>query len=228
MKTLNDYFSKIYCINLDRRPDKYVQCLEEFERLKINVERISAVDGKSITVPDTKWGVGNYGLVLTNAQIYKDAISNKYESILILEDDVMFIDKFYEFFYSKIEFLPTDWDILYLGGNNIFRGGKFNLITGNKNFQVNQDNYRILNHELAKTNLTYTTHAVGINSKFYDNIMRHINDNITEPIDNIYVKAQQDGTCNAYTFLPSLALQRSGFSDIDNRIINYNISTNGF
>lgn len=227
MKTLNDFFSKIYCINLDKRTDKYVDCLIEFEKMNIDVQRVSAVDGRAIPVPPTGWSPGNYGLVLTNIQIYKDAIAHDYKCILILEDDVMFINDFYKHFFEKITALPDDWDLLYLGGNNIFRAGKFNLVTGDKDFVVTQDTYRSLNHELATTNLTYTTHAVGINSKFFGNVMKYTTTNITEPIDNIYVKAQQDGF-KTYTFLPSLALQRPSFSDIEYGFRDYNIPTNGF
>lgn len=228
MKTLNEFFSKIYCINLDRRPDKYEQCQPEFKKLNIDVNRVSAVDGKTVERPNTRWSPGCYGLVLTNINILTEAMQNKYDSILILEDDVMFNDKFYEIFNERIKFLPDDWDILYLGGNNIFRSGKFTLVTGDKNFVPTQNNYKTLNHELAKTTLTFTTHAVGINSKYFDKLMARIGDNQTEPIDNIYVTGQQDGTCNAYTFLPSLVLQRANFSDIDGRFADYNIPTNGF
>ena len=228
MKTLNDFFSKIYCINLDKRTDKYEDCKKEFEKLNIDVTRISAVDGRAITVPNTRWSPGNYGLVLTNLQIYKDAIENNYDSILVLEDDVMFIDNFYNYFFEKVKSLPNDWDLLYLGGNNIFRAGKFKLVTGDVDFPVGQHNYRTLDHELATTNLTYTTHAVGINSKFFHEVMKYTTDNITEPIDNIYVKAQQEGRSKTYTFLPSLALQRPSFSDIEYAFRDYNIPTNGF
>ena len=228
MKTLNDFFSKIYCINLDRRPDKYELCLPEFKKLNLEVNRVSGVDGRTVTTPSPRWAPGCYGLVLTNIKILTEAIENKFDSILILEDDVMFHENFYEIFNERIKFLPDDWDILYLGGNNIFRSGTFTLVTGDKNFVPTQNNYRSLNYELAKTTLTFTTHAVGINSKYFDKLMERIGTNSTEPIDNIYVTGQQDGTCNAYTFLPSLALQRPNFSDIDERFADYNIPTNGF
>ena len=45
MKTLNDFFEKIYCINLNRRMDRYKECVEEFKKINANVERFSAIDG---------------------------------------------------------------------------------------------------------------------------------------------------------------------------------------
>jgi GR25 family glycosyltransferase involved in LPS biosynthesis len=222
MKTLNDYFSKIYCINLDKRTDKYSECLIEFNKIGIDVERISAVDGSSVFTMGIHKNAGAYGLMLTNINIIQNARQNNYETILILEDDVMFIENFNELFNEKIKSLPDNWDLLYLGGNNRFDIGRFNLITGDPNFVVNKESYKTLNHELSKTTWTQTTHAVAINSRFYNSLMYGISRNSRLPIDNIYCILQQEG-CNAYTFLPSLALQRPSFSDIENRFWDHNI-----
>ena len=223
MKTLNDYFSKIYCINLDRRTDKYEQCLEEFEKIKITVERISAIDGIQYFKTGIHKNAGAYGLLLTNIKIIEEARLNNYKNILILEDDVKFIENFNEKFNSKIDSLPNNWNLLYLGGNNQFNIGKFNLVTGDTNFVITKENYKTLDYELCKTTWTQTTHAVAINSNFYNTIMFGISGNFEYPIDNIYCILQQEG-CNAYTFLPSLALQRPSFSDIENCFCDHNIS----
>jgi len=221
MKTLNDFFSKIYCINLDNRPDRYKQCLVEFKKLNIIVEHVSGIDGKPIFISGINRNAGNYGLLLTNIKIIKSAIFNKYNNILILEDDVIFNNDFYKFFNDKIQYLPNNWDLLYLGGNNMFQWGKYNLITGDKNFKITKENYKTLNYELCKTTWTQTTHAVGINSKFYKILLESIDKNSTEPIDMQYCILQQAGY-NAYTFIPSLVLQRPGFSDIENIYTDYN------
>lgn len=221
MNTLNDFFSKIYCINLDSRPDRYNECLTEFQKLNIQVERMSGIDGRLHLTPGLNISPGAYGLLLTNIKIIEIAMVNEYKNILILEDDVMFIDNFYEKFFDKIKHLPENWDLLYIGGNNLFNKGSFNLITGDVNFTPTKDNYRMLNHELCKTTWTQTTHAVGINSRFYDTLMNSIRKNMALPIDLQYCYLQQEGY-NAYTFLPSLALQRASFSDIENVYIDYN------
>jgi len=219
--TINEYFSKIYCINLDRRPERYNQCIQEFRKINANVERASGIDGNTIQKPNLKINPYALGLILTHKNLIENAISKQYDNILFLEDDVLFIDNFNKIFNEKIEYLPKDWDILYLGGNHILQSGKFTLITGDKNFNVTQNNYKTLNNELCKTTITYTTHAIAINSKFYHNVIDLINQNNELPIDNIYVKSQQDGTCNAYTFLPSIVLQRAGYSDIENQYVDY-------
>ena len=103
---------------------------------------------------------------------------------------------------------------------HIFHWGNFNLITGDLNFKVAKENYKSLDHELCKTTWTQTTHAVGINSQIFGVLLSEMKIAI-KPIDTIYCKLQS--VHRAYTFLPSLALQRASFSDIDNVYWNHNI-----
>lgn len=52
MKTLNDYFQEIHCINLDKRTDRWEECLNEFNKHNLKVNRFSAVYGKEVdTIP---------------------------------------------------------------------------------------------------------------------------------------------------------------------------------
>lgn len=221
MKSLNDFFEKIYCINLDTRVDKWDECKKEFKKLGINVERFSAINGNPIFKDGMNLTAGAYGLMLTHQEIMIEVALNNYKNVLILEDDVTFIDNFYNYFFDKIKSLPEDWDLLYLGGNNHFHQGEFKLVTGDPNMMVHKYNYRKLNHELCKTTWTQTTHAVSINNKAYGDVLDHIRKFNNKPIDDIFRIMQQSGY-NAFTFLPSLALQRPSISDIENRFVDYN------
>ena len=49
MMKLNDYFSKLYVINLDRRPDRYMRALREFNKIGVKVERVPGIDGKTLS-----------------------------------------------------------------------------------------------------------------------------------------------------------------------------------
>jgi GR25 family glycosyltransferase involved in LPS biosynthesis len=224
MSTLNDFFSKIYCINLDRRTDRYAECLIEFKKMNIEVERFSGVDGKAINV-GVGWNIGRtvgaHGLLLTHIKIIEEAIKNEYNNILILEDDVKFIDNFYEKFDNKITELPNDWDLLYLGGINYFGWGNFKMVTGDKNLIPNNENFKTLDYEICKTYWTQCAHALAINSKFYEILLKAIMEDKKYAVDTIHCILQRDGHCNAYTFLPSLAIQRPSFSDIENNNVNY-------
>jgi len=221
MKSLNDFFEKIYCINLDTRTDKWVECEKEFQNLDIKVERFSAINGNPLFKDGMNLTAGAYGLMLTHQEIMIKVALNNYKNVLILEDDVTFIDNFYTYFFDKIKSLPEDWDLLYLGGNNHFHQGQFKLVTGDPNIVVHKYNYRQLNHELCKTTWTQTTHAVSINNKAYGSVLDYIRKFNNKPIDDIFRIMQQAGY-RAYTFLPSLALQRPSMSDIENRFVDYN------
>lgn len=225
MNSLNNFFDKIYCINLDTRLDKWNECLIEFQKLNIEVERFPAINGNPIFNIGMNLTAGAYGLMLTHQEIMKEVVLKNYKNVLILEDDVMFINDFYSYFFDKIKFLPDDWDFLYLGGNNHFNQGQFKLITGDPNILINKFNYRELKHELCKTTWTQTTHAVSINNKAYGSVLEYINKFKNKPIDDIFRIMQQSGY-NAYTFLPSLALQRPSVSDIENRFVDYNKNNN--
>ncbi|NBO22104.1 hypothetical protein EBU94_02015, partial [bacterium] len=119
--SLNGFFDKIYCINLDKRPDRWDECVQEFKKHRMIVERFSAADHNHPIVPkqlDATTNNGNAGLVASNILILQDAIANGYKNILILEDDVAFVDDLNEKFAEWSKDVPENWDMLYLGGNN--------------------------------------------------------------------------------------------------------------
>ena len=221
MKTLNDYFTKIYVINLDRRPDRYIQCQIEFEKIGINVERVPAIDGNEIP---NSFGLSSrdkacFALTSVHRKLINDAISNKYESILVFEDDVTFIDNFNTIFNEKIEFLPDDWELLYLGGNYMLHVPGFDLITGDKDFKVTKENYKTLNYELCKTPCVWCAHAIAINLRFYGKILNEMKEHPINCIDTALYNTQPGS--KVYGFLPSLAIQKPDFSDIEGGHVNY-------
>ena len=218
---LNDFFSKIYCINLDSRPDKYEICASEFEKFGIEVERVSGIDGNRVIKPSGEnVSNGAYGLWSTHIKLIEEAIKNKYENILIFEDDVAFIDDFPERFNAKVSELPMDWDLFYLGGNTNFDKAKISIISGDEKHIPNKENYKKLEYEICKTTWIQTTHAVGINIKFYETLLNEYQNKPIKPIDVVHCHLQQNG-CNTYCFLPSLVIQRPTFSDIENTYVDY-------
>ena len=111
---LNDYFDKTYCINLDKRKDRWEECVTEFDKWGISgVTRHSAVDGTKFdrTKIPSRLKDGELGLVITNLDIIKDCLVNDCGNILILEDDVVFNDEIIKISEYMSE-LPEDWDIL--------------------------------------------------------------------------------------------------------------------
>ena len=103
---VNEYFDKVVVINLDRRTDRMEKLVPQLERLGIEYERHSAVDGKELGIDPISAGTMSHVQVLKK---YKE------QKVLVLEDDAQFVDDFNEKFEEVMQTLPNNWDIFYLG-----------------------------------------------------------------------------------------------------------------
>ena len=203
----NKYFDKIYCINLDRRPDRWEHFLNQSKKFNVpNFERVSAIDGTLIDVSkyNTNLNNGEIGLVLTTIGIFEDSIKNNYENILILEDDCVFEDemKNVDLFFQN---LPENWDMIYFGGNHNTHGG--------------YEQPQIVNDFVKKVLYTYSSHMVGFNKKIFNKILSLMK-TYQFQVDIVYSRLQKENNC--YTFYPRLSTQLVDYSDIQNKITDYN------
>jgi len=103
---VNEYFDKVVVINLDRRTDRMEKLVPQLERLGIEYERHSAVDGNELGINPIFAGTMSHVEVLKK---YKE------QKVLVLEDDAQFVDDFNEKFEEVMQTLPNNWDIFYLG-----------------------------------------------------------------------------------------------------------------
>jgi GR25 family glycosyltransferase involved in LPS biosynthesis len=103
---INEYFSKVILINLDRREDRLEKISTQLDNLGITFERFSAIDGKELGISPVTAGTMSHQKVLE---------ANFEKRILVLEDDALFTDDFNEKFAEAIQHLPGDTDIFYLG-----------------------------------------------------------------------------------------------------------------
>jgi GR25 family glycosyltransferase involved in LPS biosynthesis len=204
---LFDYFDKVYCVNLDRREDRFENFKKEVEKYNLGeFERFSAYDGKTIDMSkyNTRLNPGELGLVLSNLEIIKNAKTNKLKNVLIIEDDCKFTDEVLNI-KDYFDLLPKNWDMLYMGGNHNIHMG------------INPpDN---INEKVIKLHSTYSTHFVGINSTAFDHI-EVILSKFSEPLDVSYIRLQR--IFNVYSYYPAIAKQIVDFSDIQNSITDYN------
>ena len=213
MKTLNDFFDNIYCVNLAHRTDRWEDSSKLFAEHSLIVERFEAVNGKEVFQPGLNRHAGAYGLVLTHIKIFEDAILKKYKSILIFEDDIIFVNDIEKKFGNKIDYLPNDWGFLYLGGNNQFTRGNFEMITGNSAEKISSSNYNHFNYELVRTRWTQSTYAIGFNGNILPDVLQRLK-NFKDPVDVLYPLLANDDTYKAFVFLPTLVKPKPGFSDI--------------
>jgi hypothetical protein len=201
---ITDFFDKTFCINLDRRFDRWEECLIEFKKYGIeDVVRWSAIDGNNINKLGSCEKSSQTALILTNIDIIEDSIKNNLKNVLIMEDDIKFNDEVYNI-SEYFKYLPEDWDMVYFGGNH------------NSHMGVNPP--LIINEKVCKLHYTFTTHCVGINGKSFNTIINKLKE-FNNPLDVIYTDLQR--SLNVYCFYPLIATQRISYSDIENKVVNY-------
>lgn len=108
---VNEYFDHVYCVNLDRRTDRWEQVQRRFNRWGIEVERFSAIE------PDAgnEWlDKAKLGCTLSHLAVWNDAAAKGYRRILVFEDDVLF-HREWDKWIGKIA--TRDWELLYLGAS---------------------------------------------------------------------------------------------------------------
>ena len=107
-----DWFKNSLFINLDSRVDRLDHALNEFEKMNIQVERVSAIKNKH----------GAIGCTMSHIKCLQLAKQRDYEYVFICEDDITFLDPQklkdnFELFNMHIH-ENVRWDVLIVGGNN--------------------------------------------------------------------------------------------------------------
>lgn len=202
---LFDRFDKVFCLNLKKRTDRLKVFTEQVERLNLgSFEVFEAIDGYSLKDKYIGLNKGEVGHILTTIKILEKSIENNLETILLVEDDCHFKEniKSIDSYFEKV---PSDWDMLYFGGNH----------------QLNFKNTlpTIVNENVLKLQNTFTSHCVAIKKHMFEFILVELK-KINKQTDVVYRDIQKN--FNVYCFHPSVATQQSGFSDIQNHYVNYN------
>jgi GR25 family glycosyltransferase involved in LPS biosynthesis len=204
---INNFKNK-FCINLDRRPDKWKECEDEFKKNNIeNVVRWIATDGNPDNLPNkmTREPItGNLGCTISHLRLLKHAKENSLSEIVVFEDDVAFMNNFNDKFNDFIKQIPNDWDMIYFCGNN-------------------QGGFKMINNNVAKVFGTYTTHSYIMKNSVYD-LYINILSNLEDVVDVLY--ASQHKNLNVYIFRPHLTYQRAGISDIQGGFVDYSFLKN--
>lgn len=120
---LNRVTDEVYCINLDRRTDRWASVSEEFRRHGISATRWSAVDGQKLSGPFSMRHSdmpgdrirGAVGCLRSHRGALQDAWSKGHQTVCVFEDDVVLQPDFNDRLARALQDVPTNWDMLYLG-----------------------------------------------------------------------------------------------------------------
>ncbi len=209
-----NYFDKIICLTLERRPNRWEIALEEFKKYGLEniVEKFNGVDGKDSGILEqnlpmsdgVRLKFGEIGCTMSHQKIIEKCQKEGYENVLILEDDAEFDSNWQITLKNVIEKeLPQNWDMLYLGGNHSI-----------KPTQVTE--------HLFKIQHTYTTHAYAVNKRIFPKILETFPKTAVDckrQVDVYYSSIQK--STNSFVIMPHIAWQKEGFSDIQEKNVNY-------
>jgi hypothetical protein len=189
---INDFVDKIYCINLKHRVDRKLNIEKQAKKYNLDIEFYNAI----------KHQIGWKGCFQSQLNIIKDARKNNYSKILILEDDIQFLEK------PDIDetTLPEDWEILYLGGN----------------VQVLLEEDRAtLRHKKWIKMCCHCCQSYIINSSVYDEIISGL-ENFDKEVD-VYFNDIFNRKGTSYISNPKMTSQIPSYSDIEKSMKCYDL-----
>ena len=201
---MNNIFDGIYCINLTSRPDRWERFTALWERFELDIERFEGVEGAKLNFPshDIHHNANSIGCTMSHIKVLELALSRNQKEVLILEDDACPCSDLLDRFKQGYVELPKNYNICYLGGNNI-----------------KPPKYASVN--LGITVHTQTTVAYAITAKFAEIILKKLRETVEHAVvDETYFALQRVYTM--YIFNPRLVHQYASYSDILHRYVDYN------
>ncbi len=201
----------IFCLNLDRRPDRKLQAWRQFRREGLAVKRIAALDAVGIEDARGWRNVGARACALSHRLAWRWAQRAGAEAVVVFEDDV----QLREGFVSAVERLavPEDWQLFYFG------------CTLRHLPEVVTDGV------VRVTGPTWETHAMAVRAALFPRLHRLLasishrrpdagSTGVSEhAIDNLLVEIHRE--VPVYAAYPALAWQGHGLSNIDNSVRNF-------
>lgn len=122
---IDEYFDRIFYINMAKDADRNEHMIEQFKKFNItNYERVEGIEFKEIPFKahcrnfikdDEKYIKGQLGCREAHFECIRIAKNRNYSRVLILEDDVVFLQDPSVLLTQNHEIL-NDWDMLYFGG----------------------------------------------------------------------------------------------------------------
>lgn len=207
MRKAFEYFDKVFLINLDKRKDRLDRCNGIFEQNNVRnlVERFPGIvpdpsDDIPYTKDTEKIKIPLYGCLLSHINIIKRAKAEGLKSVLVLEDDVDFIN--IDYIDKSVEQLKNkEWSLFYLGANT--------------HVPLNKEDENLL--VLKKG---FATHAVAYHESFYDYFIQNFEQRNIQIID-VWLSDYGQENFKSYCTFPITAVQVSNHSDIHDAFADY-------
>ena len=193
----------IFYINLEHRTDRKERVEKELLKIGIRAQRFNAI----------KMENGAIGCSMSHLRILQDAQKNNLDHILIVEDDITFLDP--ELFKNQLnKFFEThknNWDVILLAGNNM-------------------PPYKNIDDTCIQVSRCQTTTGYIVNGQYIKTLLQNVKIGLTHlinkptehskyAIDKYWFILQQ--LYKWYLIVPLTVVQREDYSDIEKRVTNF-------
>jgi glycosyl transferase family 25 len=197
-----DTITHVFYINLEHRTDRRVHVEHQLRNIGINnAQRFNAI----------KMENGAIGCSMSHLQCLEIALANDWDHVMIVEDDILFLDAnvFLTQFNKCIS--RNKFDVLLLGGNN-------------------KPPYMRIDDSCIRAQSCYTTTGYIVKKHYYKALIANIREGIEKltagpskpnlyAIDVYWTHLQKEGKWLLIT--PLTVVQMESYSDIDKHMTNY-------
>ena len=214
MSFINTICDKVYVINLKKDKDKMDSTKQQLDEQLIQFERFNAIDGSTIIsskqftpLCEKFCSNGLKGCAMSHRAIWQTMIDNKYDYILVLEDDII-LDKDFNtklaLLYSEV---PNNFDILYLG--SLFYCGDNSLYS----------KVRSLKSKKISDNVLEVDGCAGFHGYIISNkcAKKFLQEKVSFHIDDNAITWIQKYNLKAYALYPSLIKQTLNDSNLSSK-----------
>ena len=198
MKNLSEIFGLVCYTNMSYRPDRNIYAQQEISKLGLTPTRIPGIiyTGTNSSIRNGQIGCGLAHL--NGLRLAKEQNQN----VLMFEDDVKFINDYSNIIQGALDELPEQWKMLFFGAN-----------VCSSIFQVSP--------HLGKLTHAQATHAYAVNKNFLDKLINYLEPRITTTIIDVIYANEIVPANNCYITIPMVAVQKSGYSNIEERNVSY-------
>lgn len=98
-----------FCINLDRRQDRWNSMQQEFDKYKLDIKRWPAIDAKKIDISPKVLAAS-----ISHISLLEFAYAKNYEYLMVFEDDIILAKNFKTKLIQYVSEIPKDWEVFSL------------------------------------------------------------------------------------------------------------------
>jgi glycosyl transferase family 25 len=203
MKGIESICNAFY-INLEHRLDRKAHIESELSKIGIKAERFSAI----------KMENGAIGCSMSHLKILQNAFKNKMEHVLIVEDDITFlnVETFRNSFNAFLQRRGSDsWDVILLAGNNMPPYTRIDETSIQVTRCQTTTGYLVNGHYIQKL---MENVKMGLH-----NLLKYPQHHTLYAIDKFWQELQK--VDNWFLITPITVVQKEDYSDIEKKVTNY-------